>query len=59
MLIIETTKMASKKTLKDKKEKPSKQKVKTDQEASAVQENPFDFGGLPKRDFKKALGCGG
>jgi len=21
-------------------------------------ENPFDFGGLPKRDLKKNLGCG-
>jgi hypothetical protein len=22
------------------------------------QEKPFDFGGLPKRDLKKSLGCG-
>ena len=22
------------------------------------QVNPFDFGGLPKRDLKKSLGCG-
>jgi hypothetical protein len=27
-------------------------------EAAIANENPFDFGGLPKRDLKKNLGCG-
>jgi hypothetical protein len=30
------------------------------QEKEAVEpEDPFDFGGLPKRNLKKNLGCGG
>ena len=33
----------------------------TPQEAikSAYDDKPFDFGGLPERDLKKNLGCGG
>jgi hypothetical protein len=51
--------MASKKATKHKKEKASKQKGKTVPESPAVEEKPFDFGGLPERDLKRGLGCGG
>jgi hypothetical protein len=51
--------MATKKPPKGKKEKSPRQKDKTDQAPPAVEEKPFDFGGLPERDFKKGLGCGG
>jgi hypothetical protein len=51
--------MATKKTTKDKKEKPLKGKDKADRQAPTVEEKPFDFGGLPERDFKKGMGCGG
>ena len=59
MLLTKTTKMATKKPIKAKKEKAGKQKVKTDQATPPVEEKPFDFGGLPERDFKKGMGCGG
>lgn len=32
--------------------------LSSSQTTSAEPENPFDFGGLPKRDLKKNLGCG-
>jgi hypothetical protein len=51
--------MATKKPQKVKKEKSPGEKGKTDQAAPVVEEKPFDLGGLPERDFKKGLGCGG
>lgn len=37
---------------KKQKESPAKQ------QEEPAQEDPFDFGGLPKRNLKKNLGCG-
>jgi hypothetical protein len=51
-------KMAQKRSLRVKKEKPSKQQGKAAPEPSEAAEKPFDFGGLPDRDIKKNLGCG-
>lgn len=41
---------------KDLKNSPEKKKATIDENQET--ENPFDFGGLPKRDLKKNLGCG-
>jgi hypothetical protein len=46
--------------------KKNKEKKKLIKKGKAVQspvapeekDNPFDFGGMPKRDLKKNLGCG-
>jgi|GEM_PF-1460183 len=44
--------------------RPEEQVVKPDRQAQEQsephqeEEAPFDFGGLPKRDLKKNLGCG-
>jgi hypothetical protein len=39
--------------------KPAPKPSKSSQSGSTEEkENPFDFGGLPSRDFKKNLGCG-
>lgn len=38
-----------------KKQKPEPKQKETDK---AEEEKPFDFGGMPDRDFKKNLGCG-
>jgi hypothetical protein len=38
----------------DKSKKTEKEEVKT----TPSEEKVFDFGGLPKRDLKKNLGCG-
>jgi len=38
-----------------KENKPPSQKVKP--EEPKEKEDQFDFGGLPKRDLKKSLGC--
>ncbi|MBT1698585.1 hypothetical protein KK083_16960 [Fulvivirgaceae bacterium PWU4] len=49
---------------KPKKEKTDQQKPKPEVPPSdpkpveAIEENPFNFGGLPARDLKKNLGCG-
>ena len=47
----------------NKKNNSKKSSSKKNQEtlaskASNEAKNPFDFGGLPIRDFKKNLGCG-
>lgn len=47
-----------------KKKKPSNQKDVRNEETPIRQDEddeskPFDYGGLPDRDLKKNLGCGG
>ena len=49
---------ASGKTGKKKKSKDLSSKPVSENKASKVNENPFDWGGLPDRDLKKNLGCG-
>jgi hypothetical protein len=39
-------------------EKADKKTHKLPKEVVAEKENKFDFGGLPKMDLKKNLGCG-
>lgn len=52
--------MAQKRSLRVKKEKPPKQQNKPEPKSTLeAEEKPFDFGGLPDRDIKKSLGCGG
>jgi len=51
--------MAEKKVVKSKKIKAPKTKDKAGQGTPIEEEKPFDFGGLPERDLKKGLGCGG
>ena len=51
--------MATKKPTRKKKEKASKQSDKPDPVIPTIEEKPFDFGGLPERNLKKGLGCGG
>jgi hypothetical protein len=42
---------------KPKKDKPQEKK-KPQPASGEEEEKTFDFGGLPKRDLKKNLGCG-
>ena len=42
----------------DKDSKPKIRETKPEKQDSIDNEDPFDFGGLPKRDLKKNLGCG-
>ena len=53
--MLEMTK--KKKELKREKEKPEP-KPQPVKEESSLEENSFDFGGMPPRDLKKNLGCG-
>jgi hypothetical protein len=43
---------------KEKKEIAKKAKGAKITIAPEMKDDPFDFGGLPKRDLKKNLGCG-
>jgi hypothetical protein len=40
-----------------KKSAKAKEKIPAKKKEDAVEEKPFDFGGLPARDLKKNLGC--
>lgn len=56
-----TSPMSSKKSKKangksEEAKKPGA--VKPGNQESSPENDPFDFGGLPKRDLKKNLGCG-
>jgi len=55
--------MAKRASISNKKENtkmvsPKKPQEIFPNEISNEPKNPFDFGGLPKRDLKKNLGCG-
>ena len=50
--------LSSNKKENTKKVSPKKPQEIFPNEISNETNNPFDFGGLPKRDFKKNLGCG-
>jgi len=55
--------MAKRASVSNKKKTTKKFSPKKPQEIFPIEiskepKNPFDFGGLPIRDFKKSLGCG-
>ncbi|HEY5747469.1 MAG TPA: hypothetical protein VIU12_15425 [Chryseolinea sp.] len=41
------------------KPQPKPEEKSPQEKEPAETEDPFDFGGLPKRNLKKNLGCGG
>jgi hypothetical protein len=51
--------MAKQKKKKEAKQQSEKSAAERNEEDSAPANNSFDFGGLPARDLKKNLGCGG
>jgi hypothetical protein len=51
-------KRKEKKRLRDQPEDKQVKIQQSNHENPSVEEKPFDFGGLPDRDFKKNLGCG-
>lgn len=51
--------MEKKKQKKVKDNGEKKDRPKGQENVEAQEEKPYDFGGLPDRDLKKNLGCGG
>jgi hypothetical protein len=52
---------STKKTKRDQEkahQAKSREEAKPPKQESERETDPFDFGGLPKRDLKKNLGCG-